>query len=150
MGSLPSSCWQGWKEREKEREEKGYWRRGEQSRLQEATGRAISSHSAQHPLCSALGSSQGRPSASPCACPCNCQPLLPAPPQHPARVLPAGRLYAGQPFVEFEWTVGPIPHHNGLGREVVVRYTSDLESGSEFWTDANGREMIRRIRCWGI
>lgn len=27
------------------------------------------------------------------------------------------------------------------------QYTSDLDSGDEFWTDANGREMIRRIRC---
>lgn len=56
------------------------------------------------------------------------------------------RLHRGQSHVEVEWTVGPIPFKDGLGREVVLQYTSDLGSGDEFWTDANGREMIRRIR----
>ena len=97
------------------------------------------------------------------------------------------RLYAGSPYVEFEWTVGlgaadstlhacrpctlsarhpaklapisphpwrlfqvgPIPHEDGLGREVVVQYVSNVESGDTFWTDANGREMIRRVRWVG-
>lgn len=87
------------------------------------------------------------------------------------------RLYQGQPQVELEWTVGPIPFEDGLGREVVLvvsepvaairlcqataalgkalsltnavvpmQFDSDVESGSEFWTDANGREMVKRIR----
>ncbi|KAL4437798.1 hypothetical protein ABPG77_005710 [Micractinium sp. CCAP 211/92] len=56
------------------------------------------------------------------------------------------RLYRGQSHVELEWTVGPIPFEDGLGREVVLLYTSDVESGDEFWTDANGREMIKRVR----
>ncbi|KAL4419672.1 hypothetical protein ABPG75_006770 [Micractinium tetrahymenae] len=56
------------------------------------------------------------------------------------------RLYKGQSHVELEWTVGPIPFEDGLGREVVLLYTSDLESGDEFWTDANGREMVERVR----
>ncbi|GAB4821252.1 hypothetical protein N2152v2_008298 [Parachlorella kessleri] len=58
----------------------------------------------------------------------------------------ASGLYAGQPYVEFEWTVGPIPYEDHLGREVVVQYVTDLDSGDAFWTDANGREMIKRVR----
>ena len=30
---------------------------------------------------------------------------------------------------------------------LALQYTSDLESGDKFWTDANGREMIKRTRC---
>ncbi len=30
------------------------------------------------------------------------------------------RLYRGQSHVELEWTVGPIPFEDGLGREVVL------------------------------
>lgn len=45
-----------------------------------------------------------------------------------------------------EWTVGPIPVEDGLGKEVVLRLTSDLQSGSEWFTDSNGREMLRRRR----
>ncbi|EFN53834.1 hypothetical protein CHLNCDRAFT_36397 [Chlorella variabilis] len=56
------------------------------------------------------------------------------------------RLYRGQPQVEVEWTVGPIPIEDGLGKEVVLVYTSDIDSGDGFWTDANGREMVKRTR----
>lgn len=56
------------------------------------------------------------------------------------------RLYKGQSQVEVEWTVGPIPFEDGLGREVVLSYETDIDSGAEFWTDSNGREMLRRVR----
>lgn len=48
--------------------------------------------------------------------------------------------------IEFEWTVGPIPIEDGVGKEVITRYTSDIESASAWSTDANGREMQRRVR----
>lgn len=46
--------------------------------------------------------------------------------------------------MEFEWTVGPLPMHDGRGREVALRFSSDLDSGDQFWTDANGRAMVQR------
>ena len=45
-----------------------------------------------------------------------------------------------------EWTVGPIPFEDDLGRDISLRYSSGLESGDEAWTDANGRAMVHRRR----
>lgn len=65
------------------------------------------------------------------------------------------RLTRGQPYVELEYTVGPIPIDTpwmekpagvpgNWGKEVSVRYDTDLRSNGTFYTDSNGREMIRR------
>jgi hypothetical protein len=40
------------------------------------------------------------------------------------------RLYSGADHMEVEWTVGPIKKDDGLGREVVVRWSSNLSSGA--------------------
>ena len=48
--------------------------------------------------------------------------------------------------MEFEWQVGPIPVDDGVGKEVILKFDSDLKSESIFYTDSNGREMIRRER----
>lgn len=48
--------------------------------------------------------------------------------------------------VEFEWTVGPIPINDMVGKEVVSRFSSGIESGGVFYTDSNGREMLKRTR----
>lgn len=51
--------------------------------------------------------------------------------------------------VELEWTIGPIPIEDGLGKEVVTKFQSSLNSGpegaNEFFTDSNGREFQQRI-----
>eukprot|EP00951_Prasinocladus_malaysianus_P012764 scaffold95345_cov27-Prasinocladus_malaysianus.AAC.1 len=60
------------------------------------------------------------------------------------------RLWKGQQHVEADWTVGPIPTEDGLGREasapyacsVVSQWITDLNSTNVFYTDANGREMM--------
>ena len=54
------------------------------------------------------------------------------------------RVYKGQPFVEIEWTVGPINDDDGIGKEVVTRFKTDIDSGDSFFTDSNGREFIPR------
>eukprot|EP00937_MAST-01D_sp_MAST-1D-sp2_P005737 g5737.t1 len=67
------------------------------------------------------------------------------------------RLVKGKPYLEVEWTAGPIPvdtpwmapvakgQPNNWGKELVVKYSSGLQSGSTFYTDANGREMVKRV-----
>jgi lysosomal alpha-mannosidase len=56
------------------------------------------------------------------------------------------RLYKGANFVEFEYTIGPIPFSDGLGKEIISRFDTDLASSGMWYTDANGREMQERIR----
>ena len=56
------------------------------------------------------------------------------------------RLVANATDVEVEWTVGPIPAADGLGREVVLRYGSGLASAGVWYSDSNGRDSMRRVR----
>jgi lysosomal alpha-mannosidase len=54
------------------------------------------------------------------------------------------RLYQGKPYVEFEWTIGPIPCSDGISREIITRYDSDINNNGTFFTDANGRQIMTR------
>ena len=62
------------------------------------------------------------------------------------------RLYKNKPYVEVEWTAGPIPidqpwveeSYSNWGKEVVVRYSTDIPSSGTYATDSNGREMVQR------
>ncbi len=56
------------------------------------------------------------------------------------------RLYENTRHAEFEWQVGPINIDDQIGKEVIVKFITDLESQSTFYTDANGREMLKRVR----
>mmetsp|Transcript_18225 Transcript_18225/g.45299 ORF Transcript_18225/g.45299 Transcript_18225/m.45299 type:complete len:543 (-) Transcript_18225:104-1732(-) len=57
------------------------------------------------------------------------------------------RLWAGEAHAEVEWTVGPIPvEADGVGKEVIVRYSTGLNTEGTWATDANGRDMQRRHR----
>ncbi|XP_039626448.1 lysosomal alpha-mannosidase [Polypterus senegalus] len=56
------------------------------------------------------------------------------------------RLYRGQPFVELEWTVGPVPDGDNVGKEIISRFDTKLETNGFFYTDANGREVLERRR----
>jgi alpha-mannosidase len=55
------------------------------------------------------------------------------------------RLGASARHVEFAWTVGPVPMEDAVGKEVIVRFVSDIVSNDTFYTDSNGREMITRV-----
>ena len=56
------------------------------------------------------------------------------------------RIFTDQPFVEIEYTVGPIPSDDGRGKEVAARYSTPIKSDATFYTDSNGREFQRRLR----
>lgn len=52
------------------------------------------------------------------------------------------RVYEDEEFVEFDWVVGPIPVYDGVGREVISRFETNLKNNKVFYTDANGRQMV--------
>ncbi|XP_059158646.1 lysosomal alpha-mannosidase-like isoform X2 [Physella acuta] len=55
------------------------------------------------------------------------------------------RVYQDKPYVEVEWTVGPVPINDKIGKEVVTRYTlPGFGNKGVFYTDANGREVLER------
>ncbi|KAH9770254.1 alpha-mannosidase [Citrus sinensis] len=56
------------------------------------------------------------------------------------------RVYKGKDHAEIEFTVGPIPIDDGIGKEVVTQITSNMISNKTFYTDSSGRDFIERIR----
>ncbi|XP_068085422.1 lysosomal alpha-mannosidase-like [Anabrus simplex] len=54
------------------------------------------------------------------------------------------RIYKEENHVEFDWIVGPLPTDDGVGKEVISRFRSELATHGVFYTDANGREMMKR------
>jgi len=56
------------------------------------------------------------------------------------------RITSGQPHVDIEYTIGPIPIDDGKGKEIVTRFITGIENNGIFHTDSNGREFISRKR----
>ncbi|XP_066063760.1 lysosomal alpha-mannosidase isoform X2 [Chamaea fasciata] len=56
------------------------------------------------------------------------------------------RLRPGQPYLELEWTLGPIPVADELGKEVISRFQTPLRTAGRFYTDSNGRQVLERRR----
>ncbi|XP_018570365.1 lysosomal alpha-mannosidase [Anoplophora glabripennis] len=55
------------------------------------------------------------------------------------------RVYKSEKYIEFDWLVGGINVLDERGREVISKYTApEFENYNIFYTDSNGREMIRR------
>jgi hypothetical protein len=46
------------------------------------------------------------------------------------------RLWRGADEVEVEWTVGPVPIEDGVGKEVMLRLRSDIDSGAALMADS--------------
>ncbi|KAL4362664.1 hypothetical protein GQ457_04G014770 [Hibiscus cannabinus] len=56
------------------------------------------------------------------------------------------RVYKEKEYAEFEFTVGPIPIDDGIGKEVVTRISAPMKTNKTFYTDSNGRDFLKRIR----
>ena len=54
------------------------------------------------------------------------------------------RTYEDEDYIEFDWTVGPIPIGDKIGKEVITRFETDFKTDNIFYTDANGRQTIKR------
>ncbi|KAE9614590.1 hypothetical protein Lal_00012122 [Lupinus albus] len=56
------------------------------------------------------------------------------------------RLYKDKDHAEIEFTIGPIPIDDGVGKEVITRLTTNMVTNKEFYTDSNGRDFLKRVR----
>ncbi|XP_071733945.1 probable alpha-mannosidase At5g13980 isoform X1 [Rutidosis leptorrhynchoides] len=56
------------------------------------------------------------------------------------------RVYKNKEHAEVEFTVGPIPVEDGVGKEIITQITTTMKSNKTFYSDSNGRDFIERIR----
>ncbi|KAF2301804.1 hypothetical protein GH714_029449 [Hevea brasiliensis] len=56
------------------------------------------------------------------------------------------RIYKGKEHAEVEFTIGPIPVDDGIGKEITTQITTTMKTNNTFYTDSNGRDFIKRIR----
>ncbi|KAK8652112.1 hypothetical protein V6N13_061134 [Hibiscus sabdariffa] len=56
------------------------------------------------------------------------------------------RVYKEKEYAEFEFTVGPIPINDGIGKEVVTQISAPMKTNKTFYTDSSGRDFLERIR----
>ncbi|KAK9926543.1 hypothetical protein M0R45_023768 [Rubus argutus] len=56
------------------------------------------------------------------------------------------RIYREKEHAEIEFTIGPIPVDDGIGKEIVTKISTSMKTNKQFYTDSNGRDFIQRIR----
>lgn len=56
------------------------------------------------------------------------------------------RVYRGLPFIEIVSKIGPIDISDGMGKEVIHRFDTPIQSGSSWYTDSSWEEMQLRVR----
>ncbi|XP_024035848.1 alpha-mannosidase isoform X2 [Citrus clementina] len=56
------------------------------------------------------------------------------------------RLYIDKEHAEVEYTIGPIPTEDSVGKEVISRMTANMVTEKVFYTDSNGRDFLKRVR----
>ncbi|GMI86351.1 hypothetical protein like AT5G66150 [Hibiscus trionum] len=56
------------------------------------------------------------------------------------------RLYKDKEHAEIEFTIGPIPMDDGVGKEIITQLTANMVTNKVFHTDSNGRDFLTRVR----
>ncbi|XP_075514635.1 alpha-mannosidase-like isoform X1 [Primulina tabacum] len=56
------------------------------------------------------------------------------------------RVYKDKDHAEVEYTIGPIPMDDSVGKEVITRMTANMVTNKVFYTDSNGRDFLKRVR----
>ncbi|GMN57390.1 hypothetical protein TIFTF001_026498 [Ficus carica] len=56
------------------------------------------------------------------------------------------RVFKEKEHAEVEFTIGPIPVDDGIGKEITTQITTAMKTNGTFYTDSNGRDFIERIR----
>jgi len=56
------------------------------------------------------------------------------------------KIFKGKPYIDIDYIVGPINIDDGVGKEVVTRFYSDIKNKGFFYSDSNGREFVKRVR----
>ncbi|KAF5753052.1 hypothetical protein HS088_TW01G00970 [Tripterygium wilfordii] len=56
------------------------------------------------------------------------------------------RLYSNKEHAEVEYTIGPIPTEDGVGKEVITRMSANMVTDKVFYSDSNGRDFLKRVR----
>ncbi|KAG8660242.1 alpha-mannosidase-like isoform X2 [Manihot esculenta] len=56
------------------------------------------------------------------------------------------RLYKEKEHAEIEYTIGPIPTEDSIGKEVITQMTANMVTDKVYYTDSNGRDFLKRIR----
>ncbi|XP_062104684.1 alpha-mannosidase At3g26720-like isoform X1 [Humulus lupulus] len=55
------------------------------------------------------------------------------------------RVFKEKEHAEVEFTIGPIPVDDSIGKEITTQITTALKTNGTFYTDSNGRDFIKRI-----
>jgi hypothetical protein len=55
------------------------------------------------------------------------------------------RLYAGHAHLELELTIGEVPIQDGLGKEVITKFNTNLNTRNYWYTDSQGLELQQRL-----
>ncbi|KAI5057211.1 hypothetical protein GOP47_0027226 [Adiantum capillus-veneris] len=61
-------------------------------------------------------------------------------------IFQVSRLYKDKDYAEVEFVVGPIPLEDNVGKDVILRFASNINSSGTFYTDSNGRDFIKRTK----
>ncbi|XP_022885749.1 alpha-mannosidase-like [Olea europaea var. sylvestris] len=56
------------------------------------------------------------------------------------------RVYKDKDHAEVEFTIGPIPTDDSVGKEVITRMTANMATDKVFYTDSNARDFLKRVR----